>query len=344
MKNLRNIPDILEAWNLFREEFALLSPDENQLLQKARIANSWFIPAFSRVALEAADQWMNETTLMQAFTTHGFKVSAENNGRLGIIAAGNIPAVGLHDLVCGLLSGMEIDFKAAASDNVLIPRFIELVHEQNQALVGRIKNVDFLSGDYHAFIGTGSNNTNRYFREKYKTIPSLLRHHRNSLAWVVDSVSDEQLALLADDVFLYYGLGCRNVSLVFVPVDFDLNRLINAFHSKYPDLMNFSRYADAVKYYRSYFSLMQEPCWDAGFMLMRQGARLDSPVGCLNIVRYSEFGEVDAFINEHQDDIQCVVGNACDNITNTIYGKSQFPAFLDFADGIDTLEFLNHVR
>lgn len=335
--------DIRSAWQLFREEFASGFAPENPLLLKTRGNNPWFTPEYSLKALEAASIWMDEKTLVESTEKYKIPFPEASSKRLGIIAAGNIPAVGLHDLICGLISGMQVDFKPSSSDNVLIPRFIELLYAQSPAWRDQVRVVEFLSGNYDAFIGTGSNNTNRYFKDRYSTVPSLLRHHRNSLAYIKNDISEEQLSMLADDVFLYFGLGCRNVSLIFVPEDFDLNRMIKAFHARYPNLMDFSRYADAVKYYRSYFALMLEPCWDAGFLLMRQGARLDCPVSCLNVARYVDFAEVTAFVEQNQDFIQCIVGGGHEFPFNVDFGKSQFPEFSDFADGIDTLRFLSHV-
>lgn len=334
--------DINSAWKIFYSEIVNGDDESNHLLLNAKAKNPWFTPSFSKAAIQSANEWFLNNNLVSFCKRNPDNCIPNSEKKIGIIAAGNIPAVGLHDLLCALLSNTSIHFKPATSDSVLIPRFIEILHQQNDYWRSRVQLVDQLRGDFSAFIGTGSNNTNRYFKEKFSNIPSLLRHHRNSIAIIDQNDTEADFNALAHDVFQYFGMGCRNVSLVFIPKDFDLNRMINAFFSQYPWLIDFARYADAVKYYRSYFGLTIEPFWDAGFLLMREGERLDAPIGCLNVVRYSDVQSIQNFVSQNQQNIQCIVSNKNNTIGNTVFGRTQNPHFLDFADGINTLNFINN--
>jgi hypothetical protein len=261
---------------------------------------------------------------------------SDNTKRVGIIMAGNIPMVGFHDLLCVLLSGHHAVVKPSSDDKYVILYIAKVLRakglDTRLSIVERLNTID-------AVIATGSNTSFRYFELYFKHIPSLLRKNRKSLAILSGKESGEELDALADDVFQYFGLGCRNVSLILIPREMDITRVLDHF-MKYKELANHNKYANNYTYHRALLLMNQEQHLDTGFALPKERMSLQAPLACIHYAHYDKSAEVDNFLSENREDIQCIVGNYS-SVANVALGSAQMPDLQDFADGIDTMSFLD---
>lgn len=305
------------------------------ILETAYLQNNWFTVANIRKAAdgwayalrpEAVEKWLSHCT---------FKA---DDKKVGIIMAGNIPFVGLHDLLCAIASGHQVQVKLSSQDEVLMGHLIVLLKAELPALETRLQVGEKLNGiDY--LIATGSNNSSRYFEYYFRNIPSLIRKNRTSLAVLNGSETDDELFGLADDIYTYFGLGCRNITHLMLPKSFELKRLYEAY-DKYIDIVNHHKYYNNYMYHKSILLMNLTKHYDNGFMLFQEKADLHAPIATLNYHFYSEPSEVQSYIEDNKDQLQCVVSKM-DSIAGAVpFGKAQQPELWDYADGIDVMEFL----
>ena len=195
--------------------------------------------------------------------------------------------------------------------------------------------------NYEAVIATGSNNTARYLEYYFKDVPNIIRKNRTSIAVLKGDEINEELQLLAEDIFRYFGLGCRNVTRLFIPENMPLDRLFENF-TYFKEVINHHKYANNYDYNRAIYLLNQEKFWDNNFVILKEDEKLFSPLAVLNFSRYKNISEVEKFISEHEQGIQCIVAKSELNITDSIaLGQAQCPALNIYADGVDTMEFIN---
>jgi hypothetical protein len=323
----------------------------SQLGEKMRAYAIKVPPSVIRTSVE--NPWLDQTHYTKALHYWAEALTSENlksfvkpyhfrpNGtKVGIIMAGNIPLVGFHDLLSVILSGKIAVCKVSSDDAYVIPQLIEDLYAINPAyqlqilLVDKVKQVD-------AVIATGSNNSFRYFEYYFRDIPSVLRKNRKSMAVLGESTSEEDLKLLAEDIFTYYGLGCRNVSLVFKPKNLPIEQVIDNF-SAYQHYLDHNKYANNYTYQKAIALMNGENHWDAGYVLVKQERSLNAPIACINICNYSDIEQVQAFITDHSSDIQCI-STSLDLPQAVELGKTQTPALSDFADNVDTMKFLENL-
>lgn len=253
--------------------------------------------------------------------------------RVGIVMAGNIPLVGFHDFLSVLVSGNKAICKMSSSDNRLWPIIIQILVELDPRFNDYIKIVDKLK-DVDAVIATGSNNTSRYFEYYFAKYPHIIRKNRNAVAVLKGEESKEELENLAKDVFSYFGLGCRNVSKIYLPEGMDLNKVIGAFYD-YGDIINHNKYANNFDYNKTIMLLDQEEILENGFLIFKQSDELVSPLATLYYDYYSNYDDLIEELEAKEDQIQCIVGR--DQIE---FGKAQLPELWEYADGVDTMQFL----
>ena len=197
--------------------------------------------------------------------------------------------------------------------------------------------------DYDAVIATGSNNTARYLEYYFKDSLSIIRKNRTSVAVIKGDETNEELQLLAEDIFRYFGLGCRNVTRLFIPKDFDLARLFENFLN-FKDIINHHKYANNYDYNRAVYLLNQEKFWDNNFVMLKEDNALFSPLSVLNFSRYESLDEVKSFLIENETNIQCIVAKPELEIKDAIsFGKAQNPGLDTYADNVDTMKFLEIV-
>lgn len=256
-----------------------------------------------------------------------------------LILAGNIPAVGFHDVLCTLLSGHRAEIKLSSDDRFLIPWLLEKLSDIIPQWKNRYQFHQGLIKDFDAVIATGSNQSAKTFESYFSNKPRIIRHNRSSIAVIHSDDSNENLQQLANDVFLYFGLGCRNVTTILLPVNFDKQRLFDAF-LPWNHLGQHNAFANNHDYYNGYFSLTNEELLDGGFYLLRKHAGIHAPLSVINFQEYSSDEQAIAFITANSNDIQCIVSSK--NIVDgtVMPGQAQFPALGEYADGVDTMKFL----
>lgn len=314
-----------------------LEADPETLQAKIQLAcakNLWYTPESCE---QAVSYWKTalEPKLLADFV-HPYSTQEEPK-QIGIVMAGNIPLVGMHDLLCCLLSGNKALVKLSSDDSVLMKYFIELMKKQD-VLSDRIELTEKIPTKAEGVIATGSNNSFRYFQHYFKETPNVLRKNRKSFAVLDGSETKEELTALGNDIFHYFGLGCRNVSLVFVPKSMDVTLLIDALEP-FKSVGQHNRYANNYTYHKALFLMNQQEHLDNGFLLFKESRELHAPLGCLFYSQYEDESEIQHFLDENANDTQCVVGKNpkwCD----VEIGQSQSPKLQDFADGVDTMQFL----
>lgn len=306
----------------------------DDVVRSAVRRNGWFTEAQVRHALGGLARLLDPARLEAWIAAYPSLPAERHPATVGLVLAGNIPLVGFHDLLCVLLAGHRARVKCSAQDAGLTPAVIDLLNIFLPGQQARFTFVDGPLGTVDAVIATGSNNTARYFEHYFAHLPRIIRKGRVSVAVLDGSETAEELAALGEDVFRYFGLGCRNVSKVYVPVDFDLDRLFAAFYP-WKDIIQHVKYANNYDYHKALCLLDRVPLLENGFLLVREAKEPASPVAMLHVERYSDLAAVEQELAGMEDTIQCVVGHG-----RVPFGEGQYPGPGDYADGVDTLAFL----
>ncbi len=305
--------------------------DLKKMMQKEAQLNPWFTLENLQSAFKGLGFMLAESELKAFAAAH--KV-AETSRKVAIVMAGNVPFVGFHDVLCVLLSGNTAVCKFSSSDNRIPPALLALL---KQWVEGLDQHLEFSFGplkDYDAVIATGSNNTIESLKGYFKHVPALFRKNRTSIAVLDGSETNEELELLSDDCFRFFGMGCRNVGKIFIPKDFDLNLIFEAF-LKQGEIINHHKYANNYDYQRTILLMNQISFMDNNAFMMKEDEGLHAPLSLIYYSRYSNFSEVETFIREHADEIQIVVGKG-----RVPFGQAQCPGLTDYADNIDTMQWL----
>lgn len=299
-------------------------------------SNGWFVEKSVRQALIAWSEAMTESNMKKWL--QGYSDLTQSTKSVAIICAGNIPLVGWHDVMCVLLAGHKALVKLSTDDALLIPMLLRILKQIDPDLEQNYEIVNAKLTGFEAVIATGSNNTARHFEYYFKDVPRIIRKSRTSIAVLNGNESPEELALLCRDIFDYFGLGCRNVCHLLVPKDYDLNTFFGAIYPEH-DIINHNKYANNYDYNKAVWLLNLEDLLDNEFLLLKEDNQLAAPTGSIFYTRYSHTDEVKAYIQEHDEQIQCVVGK--DYLP---FGKAQQPELWDYADGVDTMDFLSKLQ
>ena len=260
------------------------------------------------------------------------------NYKVAIIMAGNFPLAGLHDLICVIITGNKAIIKPSSDDKILINFFVEFLHEKFPETNEIIEITSEKLGDFDKVIATGSNNTFNYFEYYFRDKSSLLRKNRNSIAVLSGYESENELKLLSDDIFIYFGLGCRNISKIFVPTGYDISQLKNKF-DKYNYIINHNKYSNNYNYQKTIKIMNNDVFVDCDYFLMSQSKEINPPISIIYYDYYDDISQVSNFINEKRNQIQCIVTNLqIDNSTG--FGEAQDPKLDQYADNTDTINFL----
>jgi hypothetical protein len=311
------------------------SEDEHwqQVKHKAYLENHWFIPEFTELSVNnIAKNFLQPHELEKLIAQ--YQIPGENllPKKVGIVMAGNIPLVGFHDLLCVFLSGHIAVIKPSSKDEVLIRHLVKKMVEWDgqveQLIIVRemIKNCD-------AYIATGSNNSSRYFEYYFGKYPSIIRKNRTSIAILTGTENNEDLEKLADDVYQYFGLGCRNVTKIFVPENYDFIPLLSAF-KKYDHLSDHHKYKNNYDYNLAIHILNKQYYMTNGSILLIQNESPFSPISQLHYEYYTDENEARKKLQNDQN-IQCIVSK-----NDIDFGSAQCPEVCDYADGVDTMAFL----
>jgi hypothetical protein len=323
----------------------LLEPDEQLLVivDNEKLYNAWFTPESVLKAITAIGRMLNKQDLTTWMDRYLFDESHPEK-RIGLVLAGNIPVVGFHDVLCVLASGNHALIKASSQDSRLIRHILQMLEAIEPGFAQSYSFVERLV-DFDAVIATGSNNTSRYFEYYFGKVPNIIRRNRSSLAVLTGDETAEQLHELGHDIFDYFGLGCRNVSKLLVPEGYNFNFFFESIES-YQPIINHHKYNNNYDYNKSIYLVNSDKHLDNGFLLVKEDSRLASPLAVLYFEYYADLESVSAKLNEESDRIQCVVSSAALVIKNQVvdFGKSQQPALWDYADGVDTMAFLEGVH
>ncbi|WP_027377951.1 acyl-CoA reductase [Kaistella palustris] len=304
------------------------------LLKKSEIENPWFTLENQKFALS---QWAELLTESQLSGWLSHYQPSKTQKRVGLILAGNIPMVGFHDVISVILSNHIAVIKLSSKDKRLLPFLLRKWQEFAESSLS-YEFVEKLE-DFDAVIATGSNNTARYLEYYFKDHLSIIRKNRTSVAVLSGAETSAELELLAEDIFRYYGLGCRNVTRLFIPEDFKIDRLFESF-LKFKGIINHHKYANNYEYNRAVYLLNQEQFWDNNFVLLKEDEQLFSPLAVLHFSRYSAIAEVQDFLRENEKDIQTIVADPGLGFDSIGFGEAQHPGLDTYADHVDTMRFL----
>jgi hypothetical protein len=310
------------------------TPALNKLIETQYQKNPWFTPENVRMAVMAIAAQLTRENLTE-WTSHYPELNNETKPmKVGLIMAGNIPMVGFHDFLAVLISGNDIVAKTSSKDDDLIRFTGDILCDLNPGFTDKIKFTDGTISGFDVVIATGSDNSYRYFEYYFGKYPNIIRKNRKSIAIIKGDENDEELSMLGSDVFSYFGLGCRNVSKIIVPSGYNFERMIKAWH-KYSDVINHSRYANNYNFSKAVYLVNREKFLDAGYVLLKEDQHLSSPVAVIYYEFYNSSEEVEKIKDVLKEKIQCICGK-----NHIPFGKAQSPSLWDYADGIDTLEFL----
>lgn len=303
--------------------------------------NGWFYPEFVRMQLMSLACMLGDEPLDRFCKK--YMPLAEKEKKVKVIAAGNIPLVCFHDMMCVLMSGCILVLKPSGKDSLLPRLSAETLKKINPAIEGRIIIEDGAPEKFDAIIATGSNNSSRYFDYYFAKYPHIIRRGRNSVAVLTGRESADEYKSLADDIFAYYGLGCRSVSKIYVPMDYNYDTFFgNIIHKS--DVMRNPKYSDNYTYNKAIYLMSGQPILDNNFVLLKEDGGLNSPIGVIFAERYNNLDELGQKLCSMQDSLQCVACNCVIPGVGTVrLGEAQNPDILDFADGVDTMEFLGKV-
>lgn len=320
--------------NLDSEEF-------EQLFLHAKSKNAWFtLDNIQKSIRNIAERYLNKVQIdlfVKKYPKSFFKPNSPKN--LGIIAAGNIPLVGFQDFIHGVLSGHKTYIKPSSQDTVLIGFLIKKMLEFNPKIADYVQLADKLNG-MDAYIATGSGNTSRYFEYYFGQKPNIIRKNRISVAVLSGNETNSQLSDLGSDIFSYFGLGCRNVSKIFVPEGYNFEPFFKAIEY-WNTITLHSKYLNNYDYNKSIFLVNGDAHLDNGFLLVKESQSYHSPISTLFYETYSDISNVPNQLKLQEENLQCIVSSF---LPDTIpFGKTQSPELWDFADNVDTLKFLAEI-
>ncbi len=313
----------------------LFSDIQDDVISKACQANPWFTPYYIRFSQQAIRGWFDPHRFFSFHTSYALGQDTAAK-KVGIIMAGNVPWVGLHDLIMCWLSGNKAFIKFSHQDTILMKWFVESAIEalpelkEYVEITNRIPDVDFI-------LATGSNNTARYFNHHFRQTPRIIRHNRFSVAVLNEKTSENQLRELAKDLFLYNGLGCRNVSNLMISKSVDPQEFWNIWEDESIDWLN-PLYLKKVQVEKAKMGMGRDAHLSGASFIARESTTLSStPMGVFNMIRFQSEESLEAYLLNAKDNIQCIVGQ------ELAYGRTQIPDIDDFADNIDSLKLLSAI-
>lgn len=295
--------------------------------------NAFFTPENIELAAKnIANNYLNRDLLENWIKNYK---TTESPKTVGVVMAGNIPMVGFHDILCVFMSGHKAMIKISSKDDVLIPHLMDKLIEWNEnvrdhiIIAENLKNCD-------AYIATGSNNTSRYFERYFSKNPNIIRKNRTSVAILDGNETENEIQRLGDDIFRYFGLGCRNISKLYVPMEYDIKLILKELENR-KDIIHHSKYKNNYDYYLSIYMLNKVDFYTNGSLILLESKDHFSPI---SVVNYEYYSDKDNLLEslQNDDNVQCIVGK--DNIS---YGDTQSPQLNDYADGADIMMFLNEL-
>ncbi len=310
--------------------------EAKEIFQRAEAENGWFTQENIKFALKSWGDALSEENLEQWIVN--YEIKATNPRCVAIIMAGNVPLVGFHDFLSVLVTGNKVQAKLSSNDKTLLP----FLAKHLISVAPEFKNyIEFMEGrlqNFDAVIATGSNNTARYFEFYFGKYPHIIRKNRNSVAVLTGDETQNELIALADDIFRYFGLGCRNVSKIYIPENYDFEAFFKAMFS-WKEIIHNHKYINNYDYNKAVYLMDSFPLLDNEFMLLKEDSGFSSPISVVFYEKYDSMEHLKKELQTQSENIQCIVSNT--GLPNEIpFGKAQAPALWDYADGVDTVDFL----
>jgi len=304
------------------------------LIARVQNENPWFTPGSVDTALTGIRRYLDPQKLKQWISSYRLEPGVTRT--VAVVMAGNIPLAGFHDTISVLISGHALMAKLSSKDSVLPKFLIDKLIELEPQFGPLISLPERLKG-FDAVIATGSDNSARYFNYYFGKYPHIIRQNRSSCAILTGQETDDELVLLGRDVFTYFGLGCRNVSKIFIPSDYDPVKLISAWDI-YVDIIHHHKYHNNYDYQKSILLVNKIPFYDSGFVILQEHENLVSPVSVVYLERYNDPASLHTRLSAFADKLQCIVGKSAPD--HVPFGQTQFPELWDYADRVDTIRFL----
>ena len=308
------------------------------IIEQAYVHNNWFEQAEVKHCLSAWSKQLSAKNLIEWTSRYNF-VKTENVNSIGLILAGNIPLVGLHDLISVIITNNKALVKLSSKDSILMKYVIETLYQIDEDYKHRIEIIERIQNP-DAIIATGSNNSSRYFETYFGKYPNIIRKNRNSIALLDGKETKVQLEGLASDVFRYYGLGCRNITKVYVPKNYNLETIFKAFES-FEHVMGNNKYKNNYDYNCTLLLMNKVPFLTNNFIMLKEDETLHAPTATVHIERYSDNKDLQKKVNAlDTKKIQCISSDNIDIKDAINLGQCQQPNLWDYADNIDTIDFL----
>lgn len=309
-----------------------------EIVHKTFVYNTWFTVENTNLALQnIAIEFLEKEKLTNWLSAYDTQLTNHSSKTIALVAAGNIPLVAFHDILCVLITGNKLQIKLSEKDKFLYPFLLDKLIEFNEDFKDKIEIKERLE-NFDAIIATGSNNTAKHFEYYFKKYKHIIRRNRNSIAILDGNETQKDFDNLGHDIFDFYGLGCRNVSKIFIPKNYDILKLREGL-AKHIGVNQHNQYMNNLDYQRTVYLMNQIPLIDIDFVNITENKSMHSPISCLHFEYYDTIHDVQKIINEEKENIQCIVGNvAIDNIIP--FGKSQQPTLNDYADNVDTIKFI----
>jgi hypothetical protein len=302
--------------------------------------NGWFT---KDNVLSAFSKWGKILTVNNLnYWTSQYNLNPDSPLNIGVIMAGNIPLVGFHDFLSVLISGHHIIVKQSSSDTYFLPLITKYLEYVAPEFKGRIHFTEERLSGFDAVIATGSNNTARYFDYYFGKYPSIIRRNRNSVAILTDNESEEDLKNLGEDIFRYFGLGCRSVSKLYVPQGYDFDKFFRAIYD-FKEFIYYDKYVNNYDYNKAVYLMSQFKLLENGFLMLKEDASYSSPIATVFYEFYEDAKALEQKLQDDKDAIQCIVGKS-DRINTVDFGATQTPQLWDYADDVDTLAFLEQLQ
>lgn len=325
-KNSDHKSESVDEWFLEMDETIALAGHKN----------GWFIKENILFSLEKWGNLLTKENLMNWLSE--YNIDQNKPKTVALIMAGNIPLVGFHDFMVTILTGNKALIKLSSNDNVLLPFIIKYITEVTPTLKNEIIVTDGKMVGFDVVVATGSDNTARYFEHYFGNKPNIIRRNRNSLAVLTGNETTEELQALGEDIFRYYGLGCRSVSKLYVPQNYDFTPFFEAIFS-FSDIINQVKYANNYDYNKAVYLMSEYKLRDNGFLMLKEDESYSSPIATVFYEFYESLEGLKLKLEAQKEKIQCIVGNGI--VPEEIsFGQTQNPSLSDYADGVDTVEFL----
>jgi len=306
-------------------------------IQTAHIHNAWFTETMVRLALKGWEENLTEDSLKKWMDNYDGEKEYSSK-KVAVVMAGNLPLVGFHDFLSILITGHKVIAKLSSNDRKLLPYLAEVLIAIEPGFKDKITFTEEKLPPFDAVIATGSNNTARYFEYYFKDKPHIIRKNRNGVAVLTGQETPEQLDGLAHDIFSFYGMGCRSISKIHIPENYDVDTFFNHMF-QYKEVINHDKYANNYDYNKVVYLMGLEPLLDNNFMILKEDTAFSSPIAVVFYEKYKNFKDLKTQLREQREQIQCIVSSGF--IENEIpYGAAQRPQLTDYADAIDTIAFL----